>query len=139
MSKDNQVMFQYAPSSGVLTVAKVVYGLHALSILLGIVTGASIIGAFLFGWPSLAAVVLNYVMRSDARNTFVESHFQWQIRTFWQAMAWAALVFFLGFLLSFIWVGFIVWAVGFIVMSVWVGYRIIRGWVRLTDGLPVYN
>lgn len=139
MSNQNQVMFPYQPSPGIVTVAKVVYGLHGLSIVLGIVTGASIIGAFLFGWPSLAAVVLNYVMRSEAKSTFVESHFLWQIRTFWIAMAWAVLVFVLGFVLSLVWIGFVVWYVGFVVMGIWVGYRIVLGWVRLVDGMPVYK
>ena len=53
----------HQPPSSIVTVARVVYILHSVSIILGIATGASIIGAFLFGWPSIAAVVLNYVMR----------------------------------------------------------------------------
>ena len=54
------------PEKSIILVAKVVYLLHGLSILLGIVTGASILGSFLFGWPSIAAVVLNYALRSEA-------------------------------------------------------------------------
>ena len=75
--------FANEPPSSIVTVAKIVYILHAVSVIIGIVTGASVIGAFLFGWPSIAAVVLNYVMRSEARGTYVDSHFSWQIRTFW--------------------------------------------------------
>ena len=118
--------YELAVPPAIITVAKVVYGLHALSIIIGIATGASIIGAFLFGWPSIAAVVLNYVMRSDARGTYVESHFSWQIKTFWYAMAWTLLVVFVGFVLSWILVGFAVWTFGFVVMGIWVGYRIVR-------------
>lgn len=121
------------PSSSIVTVAKVVYGLHAISIILGIATGASIIGAFLFGWPSIAAVVLNYVMRSEARGSYVDSHFSWQIRTFWYAMIWAVLVGIVGFFLSFVLVGFFIWTAGFVVMGIWVAYRIIRGWIRLSN------
>lgn len=128
-----------APEPSIVTVARVVYILHGVSILIGIATGASIIGAFLFGWPSIAAVVLNYVMRSDARGTFVESHFSWQIRTFWFAMFFALVVAGVGFILSWLLVGFAVWMVGFVVMGIWVGYRILRGWIRLSRGqtMPV--
>lgn len=119
------------PSSSIITVAKLVYVLHATSIVIGLVTGASMLGAFLFGWPSIAAVVLNYVMRSEARETYVDSHFSWQIRTFWYAMAWTLAVAAIGLLLSPVLIGIAVWSIGFIVMSIWVGYRIIRGWIRL--------
>ncbi|MDO4936741.1 MAG: hypothetical protein Q4E62_02380 [Sutterellaceae bacterium] len=130
---------QLAPDPSIVTVAKVVYGLHALSIIIGIVTGASIIGAFLFGWPSIAAVVLNYVMRAEARGTYVDSHFSWQIRTFWYAMFFALLVAFIGFVLSWFLIGFAVWVFGFVIMGIWVGYRIVRGWMRLSrgDAMPV--
>ena len=100
-------------------------------------TGASVIGAFLFGWPSIAAVVLNYVMRSEARGTYVDSHFSWQIRTFWYAMAWTLLVALTGLILSWLLIGFAVWTVGFIVMGIWVGYRIVRGWIRLSNAQPM--
>ena len=123
-----------SPEPSIVTVAKVVYILHGTSILIGIATGASIIGAFLFGWPSIAAVVLNYVMRSDARGTYVESHCSWQIRTFWYAMFFALIVALIGFVLSWLLVGFAVWVFGFVVMGIWVGYRILRGWIKLSRG-----
>lgn len=123
-----------APSSSILTVAKIVYVLHSVSIVIGIVTGATILSGFLFGWPSIAAVVLNYVMRSEAKDTYVDSHFSWQIRTFWYAMLWTLLVAVVGLLLSFVLVGFAIWSIGFIVMGIWVGYRIVRGWIRLSAG-----
>lgn len=128
---------QTVPDPSIVTVAKVVYGLHALSIVIGIVTGASIIGAFLFGWPSIAAVVLNYVMRAEARGTYVDSHFSWQIRTFWYALLFAAVVAFVGFVLSWFLIGLAVWSIGFVVMGIWVGYRIVRGWIRLSGCEPM--
>jgi uncharacterized membrane protein len=45
-----------------------------------------VLGSFLFGWPSIIAVIINYVKRSEARGTWLESHFDWQIRTFWFAL-----------------------------------------------------
>ena len=132
-----QVDVQLPPETSSVVVAKVVYGLHALSIIIGVVTGGSILGAFLFGWPSIVAVILNYVMRSDAKGTYVESHFSWQIRTFWYAFGFACLVGFVGFILSFIYVGLAIWFIGFFIMSIWGGYRIIRGAIRLWNAKPI--
>ena len=114
-----------------------VYALHALSILIGVFTGASIATAFVFGWPSIIAVIINYVERSDVRGTYLDSHFSWQIRTFWYALLWIILVWLLGLLLAIFLIGFAIWIVGFVILGIWVCYRIIRGWMRLSDGLPM--
>src|SRR5205085_6137245 len=66
-----------------VTVTHFVYALHALSLLIGVLTAATVAGAFVFGVPSIVAVVINYLKRGDATGTFLESHFRWQIRTFW--------------------------------------------------------
>src|SRR5215468_8074288 len=68
-----------------------IYGLHAFSLLTGILGTATVVGAFLTWWPSIIAVILNYVKRSDVRGTWLESHFRWQIRTFWFGLLWVAL------------------------------------------------
>lgn len=81
--------------------------------------------------PSIIAVVINYIKRGEARGTWLESHFTWQIRTFWRALAWALAVGVTGLLLAFVLVGFAVWAVGVFVLGVWAIYRIARGWLRL--------
>ena len=64
------------------------------------------IGSFLFGWPSIIAVIVNYIYRGDARGTWLESHFAWQIRTFWFAAAWALLVAVVSIPLTLIIIGF---------------------------------
>lgn len=120
-----------------ITVTRVVYALHALSILIGVFTGASIATAFVFGWPSIIAVIINYVERSDVRGTYLDGHFSWQIRTFWYALLWIILVWLLGLLLAIFLIGFAIWIVGFVILGIWVCYRIIRGWMRLSDGLPM--
>src|SRR5687768_7009731 len=79
------------PAPNVVTVAHVVYALHSLSLLIGLTTAASVVGAFVFGVPSIIAVVINYLKRAEARGTFVESHFRWQIRTFWFAFLWSVI------------------------------------------------
>jgi uncharacterized membrane protein len=72
-----------SPDRGLVTVTHVVYALHALSLVIGAFDAAGIVGAFLFGWPSIIAVIINYVKRGEAKGTWLESHFAWQIRTFW--------------------------------------------------------
>ena len=76
------------PSESLVTTTHVIYGLHALSVLIGASSVVTIIGAFVFGIPSIVAVIMNYAMQSEARGTFLESHFRWQIRTFWFAAVW---------------------------------------------------
>jgi uncharacterized membrane protein len=121
------------PRPGLVTVAHVVYALHALSLLIGLTTAATIVGAFVFGVPSIVAVVINYVKRGEARGTFLESHFRWQIRTFWFALLWCMV----GGVLFLTFVG-IPLAVGvFFVAGVWVIYRIARGWLALRDRRPI--
>ena len=71
-----------------VTWTQVIYGLHALSLVTGILGVATVVGAFLTGWPSIIAVIINYVKRGDVRGTWLESHFQWQIRTFWFGVLW---------------------------------------------------
>ncbi len=114
-----------------------IYGLHAFSIVTGIIGTATVIGAFLTGWPSIVAVILNYVKRSDARGTWLESHFRWQIRTFWFGLLWVVLCGLLVVLTLGIGL-IIVWA-PLAVVTIWFIYRIARGWLRLAARKPMYG
>jgi uncharacterized membrane protein len=87
----NETLINANPLPSLLSVTHLVYALHALSLLIGITTAATIIGAFVFGVPSIIAVVINYLKRGEASGTFLESHFRWQIRTFWFGMLWSLL------------------------------------------------
>ena len=62
------------------------YALHALAGLMGVTSGATIIGAFVFGLPSIVAIIMNYARRDAVRGSWLESHFHWQRRTFWFAL-----------------------------------------------------
>ena len=112
-----------------------IYGLHAFSLLTGIFGTATVVGMFLTGWPSLIAVILNYVKRSDVRGTWLESHFRWQIRTFWFGLLWILLC----ILFVFMTLGlgmFVVWIpVGLV--ALWFIYRVARGWIALNDRRPM--
>ena len=59
-----------------------------------------------------------------------ESHFRWQIRTFWFTLLWCVV----GFCTFWFVVGFVVWGVSYI----WMIYRIVKGWLRLSEGKPMY-
>jgi uncharacterized membrane protein len=124
-----------AHSSGI-TWAQVVYLLHGLSLLMGIIGAATVVGAFIFGWPSIIAVILNYVKRSEVRGTWLESHFRWQIRTFWFGFLWGCLLFLL--LVLTLGVGIIVLWPAFGILAVWFIYRVVRGWGALQSGRPMY-
>ena len=128
-----------APKKNLLFVTQLVYILHGLSIVIGLMTGATIISAFLFGWPSIAAVILNYIMAPDARGTFLQSHLSWQIRTIWYGMIWTVLVAIVGVLLTPFVIGPFIWLIGFVVLGIWVAYRIVVGWLRLRQYRPVFS
>ncbi len=113
-----------------------IYGLHAFSLVTGIIGTATVIGAFLTGWPSIIAVILNYVKRSDARGTWLESHFRWQIRTFWLGLLWVVLC---GLLVVVtLGVGLIIVWVPLAFVTIWLVYRVARGWLRLGARRPMY-
>jgi uncharacterized membrane protein len=121
---------QVMPTSGMVTLTHVLYGMHAFSAVMGMLGPMFIITAFLTGWPSIIAVIINYLKRSDVRGTFLESHFNWQLRTFWYAVLWAIVAFALAITIvgiPFAWVLVVI-------VGVWVLYRIIRGWITLANG-----
>src|ERR1700760_2972796 len=70
----------------------IIYALHSLSVLIGLTSAVTIVGSFVFGLPSIVAAIMNYARQSDALGTFLESHFTWQIRTFWFALLWVLIV-----------------------------------------------
>ena len=125
-----------APDS-LVRVTHIVYALHAIGLVIGAFGAASVIGAFLFGWPSIIAVIINYVKRGEARGTWLETHFTWQIRTFWFALVWAVLVVVISLPLTLVIIGFATWAIGLFLLGIWAIYRIARGWLRLKDHQPM--
>jgi uncharacterized membrane protein len=133
------VINERPPSPSLVNVTHLVYGLHALGLVLGAVGAATVVGSFLFGWPSIIAVIINYVKRSEVEGTYLASHFRWQIRTFWFALFWALLVLIVSIPLTIVLIGFGIWALGMFLLALWAIYRIARGWLALKDGkaMPV--
>jgi uncharacterized membrane protein len=114
MTPDNNR--QNTDLSSLKNIATAVYALQAAS--------------FIFGITYFIAIIVNYVKREDAQGTWIESHFRWQIRTFWFGLLW----FVLGGLTFFIVIGwFILFAA-----ALWLIYRILKGWLNLNDGKPMY-
>jgi len=101
--------------AGLKNIAMVVYALQALS--------------FLWGVTAIIGIVINYVKREDARGTLYESHFEWQIRSFWWGLLWSVV----GVVLIFVVVGFFV----LFATWVWMIYRVVKGWLKLNEGKPV--
>lgn len=120
-----------------LRVTHIVYALHALGLVIGAFGAASVLGSFLFGWPSIIAVIIGYVKRGDARGSWLESHFDWAIRTFWYALVWAILVALVSIPLTLVIIGIATWALGLFLLGLWAIYRIARGWLRLKDHRPM--
>jgi uncharacterized membrane protein len=97
-------------------ITQVIYGLYAASLIVGV--------------TYIVAIVLNYIKKDDVVGTVYESHFRWQIRTFWFSLLWGCV----GWITVFIVVGFFVW----IASGIWFIYRIVKGWLRLTEGKAMY-
>lgn len=98
------------------TLTTVIYALYAASFVIGI--------------TSIVAIVMNYVKKEDVAGTMLESHFRWQIRTFWFGILWGVL----GGITFIIIIGWFVLAAD----CIWIIYRIVKGWLRLVDDKPMY-
>jgi uncharacterized membrane protein len=127
-----------AVAASLVTYTHVIYALHALSVLIGITSPATVVGTFIFGLPSIIAVIMNYVRRSDAAGSWLESHFSWQIRTFWYALLWMSVALLVSMpLVLLLGLGIVTFALAAFVVGIWVAYRVIRGWLALRDGRPI--
>jgi len=104
-----------ARSSDAKRLATICYALYAVSCLVGI--------------TAIAAIIINYLKRDDVAGTWVASHFEWQIKTFWYALAGAIV----SWLLMIVLIGFPM----FLAVVVWAIYRIVKGWLALADDKPV--
>ena len=134
------------PSGNLITLTHAMYAMHAFSAVMGILTPAMILTAFLTGWPSIIAIILNYIKRDDVRGSYLESHFGWQRRTFWFALLWVVIIgllilMFFGipipYALAF---GIGMWTIAYALafgVGIWVLYRIIRGWIALLERKPL--
>ncbi|MGZ4970292.1 MAG: DUF4870 family protein [Methylobacter sp.] len=99
-----------------ITLTTVIYALYAASYFVGV--------------TAIVAIVMNYIKKDDVAGTFLESHFLWQIRTFWFGLLWGAL----GAITALFGIGWII----LFANGIWIIYRIVKGWLSLNDGKPMY-
>ncbi len=97
------------------TLTTVVYALQAAS--------------FFFGITYIVAIIISYVKLDDVKGTWLESHFRWQIRTFWFSLLWGAI----GAITFILIIGWFI----LIADGIWVIYRIVKGWLRLNEGKEI--
>jgi uncharacterized membrane protein len=124
------------PETALIGWTQAIYALHAFSLAIGILGTATVVGAFLIGWPSIIAVVFNYVKRGEVRGTWLESHFRWQIRTFWFGLLWVSLC--MLFIIGTLGIGLLIAWLPLAMVSVWFIYRVVRGWSAVNARRPMY-
>lgn len=98
------------------TLTMIIYGLYA--------------AFFVTGISCIVAIIVNYIKKDDVANTWLESHFRWQIRTFWFGLLWAVI----GTITSIIFIGWFIIAAN----CIWFIYRLVKGFINLNDNKPMY-
>lgn len=113
---EDVIIIRARPEKEMKTITALVYALQACS--------------FLLGFTYIAAIIINYVKRKDVMGTWLESHFLWQMRTFWYSLLWI--------IISSITTPILIGFLGFAIVAVWVIYRIVKGWMYLSENRAMY-
>ena len=123
------------PDPSLVTYTHAIYALHALSVLIGVTSPATVVGSFVFGLPSILAVVMNYARQPEVEGTWLAGHFRWQIRTFWCSLLWMAMAGIVSLpLVLLLGLGILTFWIAGMVVGAWVIYRVLRGWFALRGG-----
>ena len=117
------------PTPSLVKITYITYALHIFSALNGLLSPAFILTAFLTGWPSIIALVISYIWRDDAEYTYLYSHLNWLISTFWRALVWLVV----AWLLIITVVGVVVGLPLMLIVGLWVLYRLGKGFFALND------
>ncbi|NOQ35657.1 MAG: hypothetical protein GQ569_07145 [Methylococcaceae bacterium] len=94
----------------------IIYGLYGISWFNGI--------------TAIVAIIINYIKQDDMRGTLMESHFLWQMRTFWFGLLWTVI----GVATVFILIGWVI----LLANTIWVIYRVVKGFLNLNDNKSMY-
>jgi uncharacterized membrane protein len=111
------------PNDSLIKILYLIYALHIFSAVSGLLTPAFVVTAFVTGWPSVIALILSYVWRGDAEGSYLSTHFDWLIRTFWYALMW----FVIAALFIFTIIGSVIGLPMLLIVGIWVVYRLARG------------
>jgi uncharacterized membrane protein len=120
-------------SRGLVEYTHVIYALFALSVLAAIAGVQAVALRFAFGLPSIIAVVMCYARRSEVRGSWLESHFRWQIHTFWYCWLWIIVASIVSVPLLILVIGIVTEILALAIIGIWVSYRVIRGWLALRE------
>jgi uncharacterized membrane protein len=124
------------PQRGLGEYTYLIYALHALTVVSAFLTMRVPVLRFAFCLPSFAAIIMNYLRRSEAQGSWLESHFTWQIRTFWYAWLWTVVTSIVAIPLLLIGVNFWISLMVFVLIVLWVLYRVMRGALALREAHP---
>jgi uncharacterized membrane protein len=106
------------PTEEQVRLTHIIYAMQAICFVLGVTYLIAII-----------ALIINYVKMPDIENTWLKSHFTWQIRTFWFGLLWLII----GALTAILLVGWVILAANYI----WLIYRVVKGWIYLNDNKAI--
>jgi len=121
------------PTQSTVKIIYMIYALHIFSAFNGLLSPAFVVTAFLTGWPSVIALVMSYTWRNDASNTYLYSHFNWLISTFWFALVWLVV----AWLLIITVIGVVIGIPLMLLVGLWVLYRLGKGFFVLNDRRPI--
>ena len=120
-----------------ITAALIVYALFAIAAISGVVSSGLVTFAPLVVIAGIVGVIIAYVKRGEAQGTWVASHFDWLIATFWWSLLWSLIVVVVGGILILVLVGLIIIPVGLAIVSIWVIYRVVRGYLAFNRSEPL--
>ena len=120
-----------------VTAALIVYALYGIAAIGGVISSGIVMFAPLVAIAGIVGIIIAYVKRDDARGTWLASHFDWLIRTFWWSLLWSLVVVVVGGILILVLVGLIIIPVGLAIVSIWVIYRVVRGFLAFNKSQPV--
>jgi uncharacterized membrane protein len=120
-----------------ITATLVVYALYAIAAIGGVISSGIVVFAPLVAIAGIVGIVIAYVKRDEARGTWVESHLDWLIATFWWSLLWSVVVGVIGGILLLVLIGFVILPVGLAIVSVWVIYRVVRGYLAFNKSEPL--
>ncbi|HET9338945.1 MAG TPA: hypothetical protein VFQ55_08100 [Casimicrobiaceae bacterium] len=120
-----------------ITAALIVYALFGIAAIGGVISSGLVHFAPLVAIAGIVGVIIAYVKRGEAQGTWLASHFDWLIGTFWWSLLWSVIVGAVGVLLMLVLIGFVLLPVGLAAVSIWVIYRVVRGYLAFKDSQPL--
>jgi uncharacterized membrane protein len=120
-----------------ITAALIVYALFGIAAIGGVISSGLVAFAPLVAIAGIVGVIIAYVKRGEAEGTWVRSHFDWLIRTFWWSLLWSIIVVAVGLVLTLVLIGLLILPIGLAAVSIWGIYRVVRGYLAFKDSQPL--